>query len=90
MSLNDTINEQISYVENLLTNEIDRFGLRDKLPSLRLFLISHSRWLRVYNGRIERSKEYSNVDSFVANMRPDRGDILNFFSKVEFLVNELI
>jgi hypothetical protein len=74
---------KIIEVQNLVKKNIDR------LPQLRLFLITYEQWLRVYNGHIEKHEEFVEL-SFIRNLKPKRGEILNFGSKLEFLVNELI
>lgn len=77
------LDDQILYIEKLLKER------KSLLPSQRLFLITHNQWLRVYNNSIEKYEQ--NVElAFIRNLRPERGQLLNFFSKVEFLVNELI
>jgi hypothetical protein len=69
--------------------EIETRRNDDKLSELRLLLITPNRWLRVYNKRIE--KYASNTElHFVRGLHPYRGEILNFFAKLEFLANELI
>jgi hypothetical protein len=56
---------------------------------MRLLLITKSQWLRVHNGHIEKYSQLVEL-SFIRNMQPTRGVILDFFSKVEFLVREMI
>ena len=58
-------------------------------PNLRIFLITKNQWLRVYNGHIEKSVQLEEL-AFIRNLKPERGNIIDFFSKLEFLVNELI
>jgi hypothetical protein len=62
---------------------------RDSFRDLRILLITPNQWLRVYNGRIEKYESASELH-FVRGLKPYRGDILDFFAKLEFLVNELI
>jgi hypothetical protein len=78
-----TLDDQIFHIENLLKEH------SNLLPGRRLFLITHSQWLRVYNDRIEKYEQLVEL-AFIRNLRPERGQLLNFFSKLEFLTNELI
>src|SRR5437899_1804974 len=61
----------------------------DSLRESRLLLITPNQWLRVYYGRIEKYESASELH-FVRGLRAYRGDVLDFFAKLEFLVNELI
>jgi hypothetical protein len=78
-----SLDSKIVEIEKLVKKNIDR------LPELRLFLITHNQWLRVYNGRKQKNEEFEEL-SIIRHLRPRRGDILNWTSKLEFLVNELI
>ena len=78
-----TLDDQIFHIENLLKER------RDLLPGRRLFLITHRQWLWVYNDRIEKYEQLVEL-AFIRNLKPERGPLLNFFSKLEFLINELI
>jgi hypothetical protein len=71
--------------------EIEAFVLknRDKLHDLRILLITSNQWLRVYNGGIEKYDRSAELQ-FVRRLGPYRGEILDFFAKLEILVNELI
>jgi hypothetical protein len=71
--------------------EIEAFVLknRDTLRALRIFLITHNQWLRVYNGGFEKYDKSADLQ-FVRRLGLHRGEILDFFAKLEFLVNELI
>jgi hypothetical protein len=62
---------------------------RNQLPDLRIFLVTHHKWLRVYRGKMEMYIPFEEL-AFIKNLKADRGDIIDFFSKLEFLVNELI
>jgi hypothetical protein len=78
-----SLDDKIPLVYNLVRKNIHRF------PDLRLFLITPSQWLRVYKGNINSQVELLEL-AFIRGLRPDRGQILNFFAKLEVLVNELI
>ena len=60
-----------------------------QIPNLRIFLITWQKWLRVYNGKMEMSTQFEE-SAFIRNLKPERGSIIDFLSKLEFLVNELI
>ncbi|MBN2454050.1 hypothetical protein JXB11_00740 [Candidatus Woesearchaeota archaeon] len=60
------------------------------IPSyLRFFVISKRKYLRLYNGRISESWQAQEF-GIVRGMKLERGDILDFFAKLEFLISELI
>lgn len=52
-------------------------------------MITPSQWLRVYKNRIEKFENFTEL-YFVRGLKPKRGELLNYFAKLEFLVNELI
>jgi len=76
-----SLDDKIALVHDLVRNS--------KLPDLRLFLITRNQWLRVYKGNINAQREFLEL-AFIRKLKADRGQILNFFAKLEFLVNELI
>jgi hypothetical protein len=78
-----SLDNKIIEVEKLVREKIQH------LPELRLFLITHNQWLRVYNSYIEKYTQFAEL-AFTRGLNPERGNILDFFSKLEFLVNELI
>ena len=57
-------------------------------PDLRLLIITPSRWLRVHDGNLNGQKEP--LGEFFLERLLSRGDILDYFSKVESLVREII
>jgi len=60
-----------------------------KLPSnLRLFLITEKEYIRIYYGRITTS-HHAQEFGMIRNLKFERGDILDLFSKLEFFVNEI-
>jgi hypothetical protein len=61
----------------------------EKFCQLRLFLITKGRWFRVYNGAWSGMREFVEL-SYIKSLKPDRGKILDFFSKLEVIINELI
>ncbi|MGC1121348.1 MAG: hypothetical protein WBA22_09660 [Candidatus Methanofastidiosia archaeon] len=76
-----------------MKKEIDRLTevcMRAKRfpKNLRLFLITKDRYIRLLNGKAEvfMSSEFG----VARHMRFERGYILDFFSKLEFFINELI
>ncbi len=79
MSLDDNIERLWKLVDEKI----------DQIPDLCVFLITEQKWLRVYKGHMEMSTQLEE-SSFIRNLKPERGAIINFFSKLEFLVNELI
>jgi hypothetical protein len=83
MSLGDKIPE----IESLIKKFIEKNP--DSVQDLRLLLITPNQWLRVYGGRIEKYQSAEEL-YFVRGLTRDRGDMLDFFAKLEFLVNELI
>lgn len=63
---------------------------RIKYPKdLKLLLITEKQILRMYNGQVNLIL-FKDEESIVKNMRFERGSVLSFFSKIEFLINELI
>ena len=66
------------------------FPRKVKIPkNLKLLLFSETHMVRIYKNSIELSlqnKEYN----LIRQMRFERGSILEVFSKLEFIVNELI
>lgn len=84
----------MSSIEEELHNAIPKIEqlIDDKwlsVPGLRLLIITSREWLHVYNGEMERSKLLSEL-TFVSKLRVKRAEILDFFSKLEFLVKEMI
>jgi hypothetical protein len=57
-------------------------------PELRLLIITPTHWLRVYDGNLNGHREVFG-ESFLERLS-GRGDILDYFSKVESLVREII
>ena len=56
-----------------------------------LFLITEETYIRIHKGNLDMGKNY--VDTVVLNPKKlslDRGEILSIFSKMDFLLNELI
>lgn len=69
-------------------NELGKLILSGKFPAnLRLFLITDTEYLRIYKGKVEMNHF---PFGFVKGLKLDRGNILDFFSKVEFFINEII
>jgi hypothetical protein len=68
---------------------IDEKKKQGQLLELRIFLITKDQWLRVYKGQMEKSMQLEELN-FIRSLKAKRGDIINFFSKLEFLVNELV
>jgi hypothetical protein len=58
-------------------------------PDFRLLIITSTEWLRVYNTQMDLHTEFVEL-AFIRKLKPERGQILDFFSKVESLVRELI
>jgi hypothetical protein len=78
-----SLDNKIPEIHSLIRKHIER------LTGLRLILITPNQWLRVYNKRIEIYSSHAELH-FIRGLRPYRGDILNFFAKLEFIVSELI
>ena len=78
-----SLDESIERLWGLVNEKIDQ------IPNLRIFLITEHQWLRVYKGHVEKPIQFEEL-TFIRNLKPERGAIINFFSKLEFLVNELI
>jgi hypothetical protein len=61
-----------------------------KIPEdIRLFMITEKMYVRIYRGKVTwklLSEEYE----FVRKLNCERGEILDLFSKMEFMVNELV
>ena len=61
-----------------------------KIPKdIRLFMITKNMYVRIYQGKVTwrlLSEEFE----FVKKMKCERGEILDLFSKMEFMINELI
>lgn len=72
----------------ILSHEDQIKRLAYDVPDLRLFLITPSQWLRVYKNKIEKFENLKELH-FVRGLKPKRGELLNYFAKLEFLVNEL-
>jgi hypothetical protein len=79
MSIEDKIDE----VDRLIGKQ------KDLLKDLRLFLLSPNQWMRVYKGRSEKYEQFQE-HIFIRGLGAERGKILNVFSKIEFLINEII
>ncbi len=58
-------------------------------PDFRLLVITPVEWLRVFNNQMELHTEFVEL-AFIRKLKPERGQILDFFSKMESLVGELI
>jgi hypothetical protein len=56
---------------------------------LRLLIITPTKWLRVYDGNVNGHDDRPLESSFIDKLSK-RGDILDYFSKVESLVREII
>jgi hypothetical protein len=78
-----SIEGKIMELEGILRNQ------KEKWPNLRLFLITPNIWLRLYHGNLETQHQLQE-HAIIRGLKPQRGDILDIFSKIEFLVNELI
>jgi hypothetical protein len=83
MSMEQAINNAIPQIEDLIKHNLHKF------QDTRLLLMTKSQWLRVYNGKMEKRMELMEL-SFIRNLKPSRGAILDFFSKVESLIREMI
>ncbi|MBD3397874.1 hypothetical protein GF412_01855 [Candidatus Micrarchaeota archaeon] len=70
--------------------ELQETFSRMKIPeNIRLFMITEKMYVRIYRGKVAwrlLSEEFE----FVRKLECERGEILDLFSKMEFLVNELI
>ncbi|HZD36509.1 MAG TPA: hypothetical protein VE130_14995 [Nitrososphaeraceae archaeon] len=77
------INDAIPQIEDQIRRKLNG------LPAVRFLLITKSQWLRVYNGKMEKRMELMEL-SFIRRLKPTRGNILDFFSKVESLIREMI
>lgn len=77
-------NEQFTGIERIIEKN------RNDLGNVRLLMITPTRWLRLYKGEISRSPENLEHELFSNLEEIDRGKILDIFSKIEFLVNEMI
>lgn len=73
----------------ILSHEDQIRKLATEVPDLRLLLITSSQWLRVYKNKIEKFENLKEL-YFVRGLKPKRGELLNYFAKLEFLVNELL
>ncbi len=61
-----------------------------KIPEdIRMFMITKTMYVRIYRGKATW-KLLSEEFEFVKRMKCERGEILDLFSKMEFMVNELI
>ena len=78
----EVLNDAIPRIERLV---LEKWGSH---PDLRLLIITPTRWIRVYNGNLNGHKELLG-ESFLERLE-SRGGILDYFSKVEFLVREII
>jgi hypothetical protein len=66
------------------------FEHRKNLPeNLKLLIITENEIIRVYKGMIEASS-FDDKLAIPKNLKCERGDILDIFSKLEFIINELI
>jgi hypothetical protein len=83
MDMEQAIDNDILQIEDLIRHRLHEF------IDTRLLLMTKSQWLRVYNGKLEKRRELMEL-SFIRNMKPSRGAILDFFSKVESLIREMI
>ena len=83
LTVTDSLEHKIPEIESFIWRN------RDTLQALRIFLITPNQWLRVYNGEFEKYASATEL-SFIRGLNPYRGEILNFFAKLEFLINELI
>jgi hypothetical protein len=72
----------------ILSHEDQIRKLAHDVPDLRLLLITPSQWLRVYKNKIEKFENLNEL-YFVRGLKSKRGELLNYFAKLEFLVNEL-
>ena len=61
-----------------------------KIPEdIRLFMITEKMYVRIYLGKVTWKLLLEEFE-FVRKLRCERGEILDLFSKMEFMVNELI
>lgn len=58
-------------------------------PNFRLLIITPAEWLRVSNKQMELHTDFVEP-VFIRKLKPERGQILDFFSKMESLIRELI
>ena len=61
-----------------------------KIPEdIRLFMITKTMYVRIYRGKVTWKLLTEELE-FVKKMKCERGEILDLFSKMEFMINELI
>jgi len=66
-------------------------GKVKKFPKdLRLFLFTKNKMLRIYYGRITGEISFSEGIGKIQSMKCERGNILDVFAKLEFIINEII
>jgi hypothetical protein len=81
-------------MEEKITELLDLISENPELSiDLRLFFITGTEFIRIYYGHCSRSvsaEEFRFVRRLTFFKNEDRGEIIEVFSKLEFLVNELI
>ena len=74
----------------LTEKELQEAFSKVKIPEhIRLFMITEKMYVRIYKGKATWKLQEEEF-GIVKSLECERGDILDLFSKMEFLVNELI
>ena len=81
----EILNSEIGNVEKRIR---ENWKENPSFRNLRLLILTPTQWLRVQNGKME--KHYEAIEFARINKLTNRGQILDFFSKLEGLVDEII
>lgn len=76
-------------IDEARLNELMGIMEKHKISPSNIFIIGKKRWLRVYEGTINYGYHKEEFGGIVPS-RFDRGDIIDSFTKIEFIINEII
>ena len=60
-----------------------------RIRPLKIFIVGKKQWLRVYGGNVSHGFHMEEFGGVIPR-KLDRGEILDSFSKIEFMINEII
>ena len=70
-------------------NKLFIFMRENRVQPAKFFIIGKKQWLRVYGGKINHGLHRDEFGAIIPD-RLERGEILDSFAKLEFIINEII
>ncbi|MBU0460399.1 MAG: hypothetical protein KJ597_02555 [Nanoarchaeota archaeon] len=76
-------------IDETKLGELNKLMTENKVRPIKCFIVGKKRWMRVYRTSISHGMHAEDFGNVVPRSL-DRGEILDSFSKIEFMVNEII